>query len=157
MTNEKGLTLAQLVLLLVVALIVLLVMVPQILHYVVDSKTGSFISSAQSYIDEVRNRLTITQGFPVDAGDSVPFRILDLELDKEKQKSVYGNPWVNEKSYVISKNIGTMEDPVYSYSIALQDEEGYCLELTDETVLKKGSVKQNECEIVNFDDLEAGH
>lgn len=154
MTNEKGLTLAQMVLLIVVVLIILLVMVPQILHYVMNSKTGSFISSAQFYIDEVRNHLTLTQGFPVDQDDSVPFRILDLDLDQKKQKSVYGNQWVNEKSYVISKNIGTMENPVYSYSIALQDEEGYCLELTDETVLKRGSVGQNECHITDFDDLQ---
>lgn len=153
MTNEKGLTLAQMVLLIVVVLIVLVVMVPQILHYITDSETGSFISSAQFYVDEVRKHLTLTQGFPVDQDDSVPFRILDLDLDKKKQKSVYGNNWVSEKSYVISKNIGTMEDPVYSYSITLQDEEGYCLELTDETVLKRASVKRNECNIINFDDI----
>ena len=154
MTNEKGITLAQMVLLLVVVLIVLLVMVPQILHYIGDSKTGSFISSAQFYIDEVRKQLTITQTFPVDQDDSVPFRILDLELEKKRQKSVHGNSWVSEKSYVVSKNIGTMENPVYSYSIALQDEEGYCLELIDETSLKRGSVKQNKCKIVNFSELQ---
>jgi len=153
MTNERGITLAQMVLLLVVLLVVLLVMVPQILHYVMDSTTGSFISSAQFYVDEVRNHLTITQGFPVDRDDSVPFHILDLDLDQKKQKSVYGNKWVNEKSYVISKNIGTMEEPVYSYSIALQDEEGYCLELTDETVLKRSSIKKGDCQIVDFDDI----
>lgn len=154
MINEKGLTLSQLVLLLVVVLVVLLVVVPQIFHYIVDSKTGTFISSAQFYIDEVRNHLTITQGFPVDTNDSVPFQILDLDLDQKKQKSVYGNEWVNEKSYVIAKNVGTMENPTYSYSITLQDKGGYCLELTEETVLKKGSVKKDDCQIINFNELQ---
>jgi len=153
MKNEKGLTLAQLVFLIVIVLIVLVVFVPRILGYISNSKSGTFISSAQFYVDEVRNYLTLTRGFPVDQNDIVTFPISNLELDQEKQKSVFGNSWVDEKCYVVAKNVGTMEVPKYSYSIALEDEEGYCIELKDETQLRKSDVKTGGCKISIIDEF----
>ena len=115
----------------------------------------SFISNAQFYIDEVRKNLTLNEAFPVDQNAMVAFPISDLELDQKKKKSVFGNPWVDERCYVISKNIGTMENPKYSYSIALEDENGYCLELTDEVSLKKANVKKEGCKIQDFSEVSA--
>ncbi len=153
--NEKGLTLSQLVLLIVVMLVVVLVIVPRIFNYIVNSENVSFISNAQFYVDEVRKRLTLTEGFPVDQNATVTYPISELDLDQKKKKSVYGNPWVDEKCYVVTKNIGTMESPKYSYSIALQDEKGYCMELTDEANLKKADVKTEGCQIPNFSEVAA--
>lgn len=147
MDNEKGVTLLQMVILLVVVLVLALFIVPQLIGYITSSKKSSFISSAKFYIGETRKFLTSNESFPVDTNQSMNVYVSELNLNQDKRESVYGYPWVEENSFILVKNIGTMESPVYSYSIALQDEEGFCIELREESELNKKDVKKGGCHI----------
>ena len=68
---------------------------------------------------------------------------------KELLKSPFGGDWVIEKSYIILKNSGTEFEPVYDYYIALEDNKGNCLELTEESKLKRNLVTTN-CSILEY-------
>lgn len=147
MRNKKGFTLFQLVLLIVVATIIIVFVVFPLLGYITSSKQRSFLSSAKFYIEETRSLLTLNKGFPVDQGESLTLQISELNLDQEKQRSIFGYSWVDEKSYIVVKNVGTMEDPKYSYSIALEDVEGNCIDLEEDNKLLKENVKKGTCNI----------
>lgn len=147
MCNKKGFTLFQLILLILVATIIIVFVIFPILGHITSSKQRSFLSSAKFYIEETRSLLTLNKGFPVDQGESLTLQISELSLDQDKEKSVFGYSWVDEKSYIVVKNVGTMENPKYSYSIALEDVEGNCIDLEEDNKLLKENVKKGTCNI----------
>ena len=159
MKKEKGFTLIELLAVIVILAILLVIAVPAVSNYITSSKKGSFISNAKMYIDEARKNSTINGTLPQDKNDKITLKVSELDMEKDMQKSSYGNSWVNSKSYIVIENIGSNEVPKYSYSIALEDEKGYCINLTLEDNLDPSGVKKNGCVIevptgVEDDDVE---
>jgi len=147
MRKEKGFTLIELLAVIVILAILLVIAVPAVSSYITSSKKGSFISSAKLFLNQARNQSLIDGNIPRDKNEKVTILISDLDMEKDMRKSSYGNNWVDEKSYIVIENIGSNEVPKYSYSIALEDEKGYCINLTLEDDLDSSDVRKNGCSI----------
>ena len=143
--NKKGFTLIELLAVIVILAVLLAIAIPAVTSYINNSKKDSFISNAKFYIDSVRNDNTLADDMPILLTDEKMIRIADINLEKGEKKSAYGNDWVDENSYVVIRNTGSLDFPKYTYYIALEDEKGYCLELTDEASLERGLVKKGGC------------
>lgn len=146
-TRKNGFTLIELLAVIVILAILLAIAVPAVTTYINNSKKDSFISNAQFYIDSVRNDSTLADDMPVLLNDEKVVRVADLTLEKGEKKSAYGNDWVDDNSYVVIRNTGSLDFPKYTYYVALEDEKGYCLELTEESSLKRELVKKGGCNI----------
>ncbi|MBE6147137.1 MAG: type II secretion system protein [Firmicutes bacterium] len=154
MRKEKGFTLIELLAVIVILGLLLTIAVPAVSSYITSSKKGSFISSAKLFLNQARNQSLIDRNFPRDENEKVTIPISDLDMEKDMQKSSYGNSWVDRKSYIIIENIGTSENPKYSYSIALEDEKGFCINLTLGNDLNPAVVLKNKCLIEENSDSE---
>ena len=150
MKKEKGFTLIELLAVIVILGLLLTIAVPAVSSYLTSSKKGSFISSAKLFIDQARDKVLIEKTFPREANEKVMSPISNLDMEKDMEKSSYGNTWISNKSYVVIENIGTSTKPKYSYSIALEDEKGYCINLTLEDDMDSNDVKKDGCSIENL-------
>jgi len=148
--NKKGFTLIELLSVIVILAILLVIVVPTVSSYITSSKKSSFISNAKMYLDEARKISTINGTLPQDKNDKITIKVSDPDMEKDMQQSPYGNSWVDGSSYIIIENIGSNEVPKYSYSIALEDEKGYCINLTLEDNLDPSGVKKNGCNIASI-------
>lgn len=144
--NEKGLTKAGLLIIMVLLIVVIIAL----LMYFQNQKKRNFITMAKGYISDVRTLVTeddIT--LPATYKEKVIISISQIKPDKELLESPFGGEWVIEKSYIILKNSGTEFEPVYDYYVALEDDKGNCLELTEESKLNRNLVTKN-CSIMEY-------
>ena len=130
------------VLAIVVAVVVFIVTRPNESSEVSNEET--FVSDAKSYIDLVRND---TDDLPTVPNGEKIIKLSELALNDDQNKSIYGNSWVDDNSYIVIRNTGSKEQPEYTYYIALEDEQGYCIELTEESALSSSLLKNNGCNI----------
>ena len=150
MKKENGFTLVELLAVVVILGLLLTLAVPAVSSYITSSKKGSFISSAKLFINQARSKVLTEKTFPREKNEKVTIPIEDLNMEKDATKSSYGNSWVYEKSYIVIENIGTNMKPKYSYSVALEDKKGYCINLTLEDDLEPSEVKKNGCSITGI-------
>lgn len=144
--NELGLTRAGLL----ITIILLIVVIAALLLYFHNQKKRNFITMAKGYISDVRTLVTEDNLIlPATYKEKVIISISQIKPDKELLNSPFGGKWVIEKSYIILKNSGTEFEPVYDYYIALEDDKGNCLELTEESKLKRNLVTKN-CSIMEY-------
>lgn len=144
--NESGLTVPGLL----IIIVLLIVVIVAVLLYFNNQKKRNFITMAKGYISDVR--ILVAEDnimLPATYKEKVIISISQIKPGKELLKSPFGGDWVIEKSYIILKNSGTEFEPVYDYYIALEDNKGNCLELTEESKLKRNLVTTN-CSILEY-------
>jgi len=153
MKKEKGFTLIELLAVIVILAVLLVIAVPAVSSYITSSKKGSFISSAKLFLNQARNKVLTEKTFPREAKEKVVIPIAELDMEKDMETSSYGNDWVKSKSYVVIENVGTSVKPIYSYSIALEDNKGYCINLILEDDLDSSVVNKSKCNIELFSEI----
>lgn len=153
--NEKGISLIQLLSFLVIVGVVLAVVVGLFSKYMKASQKKSYLSSAQLYIDEARKALTSAGELPIGVGEEAIVPVSKLKLNKDRSKSPYLCGWVDEKSYVVIKNVRTTEKPLYVYFVALQDRKGNCIELTEEEKVMKKDISVGNCKIQRIGEINS--
>lgn len=144
--NESGLTVPGLL----IIIVLLIVVIVAVLLYFNNQKKRNFITMAKGYISDVRTLVAEDNiMLPATYKEKVIISISQIKPGKELLKSPFGGDWVIEKSYIILKNSGTEFEPVYDYYIALEDNKGNCLELAEESKLKRNLVTTN-CSILEY-------
>ena len=153
MKNEKGLTRLGLIIIIVLMIVVIFALV----YYFGNQKKRNFITEAKEYISDVRSLITSDSIIAPDTYDEkVVISISQIDPDKRLIKSAFGGNWIKEKSYIIIKNAGTEYQPKYEYYIALADDKGNCVELTEESKLNRNSVT-TECKIDEYAETGAAY
>jgi len=136
MKNKKGFTLIELLAVIVILGILLGIAIPQVSHYISNSRKDSFISSAKLFIESARNDLTSELfPLPINPNDVTIITLDALKLEKAQNKSSFGGNFIYSKSYVAVVNIGTGADPEYAYYYAAQDSKNYAVPLSLEEKL----------------------
>lgn len=149
--KDLGLTHSGLIIIIVLCAVVII----GLLLYFNNQKKRNFITEAKNFISEVRTLVTEDKiVVPSTYDEKVIISISQINTDKGLVKSSFGKNWVIEKSYIIIKNSGTEYTPVYSYYIALEDEGGNCVELSEEKKLNRNSVIK-ECNIDEYAETAA--
>lgn len=144
MKNKKGFTLIELLAVIVILGVLIGIAIPQVSHYISNSKKDGFVSSAKFFIDGARGDATSEMfPLPINANDVTIINLDALKLEKDQKKSSFGGNFIYSKSYVAIVNIGTGVDPEYSYYFAAQDSKNYAIPLTVEYELDSDDVIAN--------------
>lgn len=150
--NKKGLTRFGLL----VIIILMIVVICGMLVYFQNQKKRNFITMAKDYISAAR--LLATEDkivLPDTYKEKVVISVMKLEKNPNR-KSSFDAKWVTDKSYIIIKNAGTEYMPKYDYYIALEDENGNCVELTKENKLNRDLVTK-KCKIDEIGETDASY
>ena len=151
--NKSGLTRLGLLIIIVLLAVVIIAL----LLYFGNQQKRNFITMAKGYISSVRTLVTEDKIIVPDTyKERVIISISQIDPDKDLLKSPFGAEWVIDKSYIIIKNSGTEYSPIYDYYITLEDENGNCLELTEESKLNRNLVTKN-CAIQEYAETSAAY
>ena len=139
--KNKGFTLIELLAVIVILGIILIIAIPQVSSYIDSTKVKTMRTTAQVYINAVRDYSTSKNKFPY-KGTTKKYTLNDIVtnigLDKDNKKSPYGDEWDLDNSYV---NQTLSEDYKDTYSVYLIDKGGHCIEETSEKDLDTAEVK----------------
>ena len=89
--RKRGFTLIELLAVIVILGLLLTIAVPAVSSYITSSKKGSFISSAKLFLNQARNKILIDRNIPRDKNEKITISISDLDMEKDMNKSSYGN------------------------------------------------------------------
>lgn len=148
--NKKGLTKSSLL----IIIILLIVIILALLIYFENQKKRNFISDAKNYISQLRAKVSEDSiVLPATYKEKVVFSISQIDPNKKLEKSSFGGNLIVEQSYIIIINSGTEYNPVYDYYIALEDDKGNCIELTEESKLHRNLVTK-DCDIQKYSETK---
>lgn len=144
MKKNKGFTLIELLAVIVILAILLAIAVPKVTQYITKSRKDSMTTTLADYVDAVRRDVT-SEMFDLPLGDDdVTIVSTDMiKLERGKKKSPFSGVWLDKYSYVAIINIGTGEDPEYSYYVAAIDSKRYGVALTLEENISRDSIIRN--------------
>lgn len=139
---------------LLIIIILLVVVIVSLLIYFENQKKRNFISDAKNYISQLRAKASEDSiVLPDTYKDRIIFSVSQINPDGELDKSSFGGKWIIEKSYIIIRNSGTEYNPIYDYYIALEDDKGNCIELTEESKLHRNLVTKG-CRINQYSETK---
>ena len=142
--NNKGFTLVELLAVIVILGIIMAIAVPAVSSYINKSRKDAWISSANNFINAVRNKALAGKfSLPVELNEVTIVSLDMIDVDSGKFQSAYDADYVINKSYVIIVNGNTRSNPIYQFYFAAQDTKGNYIPLTLEKDLSSKSVKSN--------------
>lgn len=142
--NTKGFTLIELLAVTLILGILITIAIPNVTSYLSNSKKSLFIDDAKQNQTIVGNDIVFNKfKAPLDKNDVTIISIGLLEHEKDKYSSSFGFPYLENKSYVAVVNIGTPENPIYDYYVALQDGGRNAIPLTNYSKIDSGSFVKN--------------
>ena len=142
--NNKGFTLVELLAVIVILGIIMAIAVPAVSSYINKSRKDAWISSANNFINAVRNKALAGKfALPVELNEVTVVSLDMIDVDSGKFQSAYDADYVINKSYVIIVNGNTRSNPIYQFYFAAQDTKGNYIPLTLEKDLSSKSVKSN--------------
>lgn len=142
--NNKGFTLVELLAVIVILGIIMAIAVPAVSSYINKSRKDAWISSANNFINAVRNKALAGKfSLPVELNEVTVVSLDMIDVDSGKFQSAYDADYVINKSYVIIVNGNTRSNPIYQFYFAAQDTKGNYIPLTLEKDLSSKSVKSN--------------
>lgn len=144
MNNTNGFTLIELLAVTVILGVLLTFAIPNVTNYLSNSKKSLFIDDAKQNQSIVGNNMVFDRfKAPIEKNDVTIVSIGLLEKEKKKYSSSFGFPYLENKSYVAVVNIGTSENPIYDYYVALQDDGRNAIPLTNYSKIDDSSFVKN--------------
>lgn len=160
--NTKAFTLIELLAVTVILGILLMIAVPNVTSYLSNSKKSLFIDDAKQNQSIVGNNIVFDRfKAPINKNDVTIVSVGLLEKENKKDSSSFGFPYLENKSYVAVVNIGTLDNPIYDYYVALQDTGRNAIPLTnyskvDENTFIKNAKNKMELTVQSFCGTEDG-
>lgn len=144
MGNRKGLTLLELLAVIVILAILLIIAIPRITQLISNSRKSSYVDSVHEFVDSIRKNATSEiYDLPIAKSDVTIVSINMVALEKGGVKSAFNGRWIEDKSYVAIVNVGTDIDPVYSYFVTMLDSKRYALPLTLDAKVNNAVIRRN--------------
>lgn len=130
--NKKGFTLIELLATLIILGILFTITTSAFGNYMTNSRIQVFLDAALDNQRIASQEVVLDQfELPLEENDVTIISTSLLEKENDKKKSPFGGRYLENKSYVVIVNRGTITKPKFEYYVALQDENRNALPLTN--------------------------
>ena len=119
MKSEKGFTLIELIVIIVIIGVILVFTLPNITSVLERNKKEQMIADAKDMVDKAKNKMIKTADYPTGPTGSgcKPFKLKEIDEREEIKTSPYGNSYDRTSSTVLI----CLESEQYKYRITLKD------------------------------------
>lgn len=143
MKNKKGFTLIELLAVIIILGVLLLIAVPAVSKYIINSRKNTYINTVKGIVDSVKTSVNALEYPAITNGEGLLIPFSEVELEKgSKDKSPFGK-YEEGKSYVIVTFDGVKHD---YYAVTL-DSSGYALPMIKESELSTSSISTDAVKI----------
>ena len=118
MKSEKGFTLVELIVIIVIIGVILVFTLPNITSVLERNKKEQMIADAKDMVDKAKNKIIKTAGYPTGTGSGCKsFKLSEIDEREEIKTSPYGSSYNRTSSKVEI----CLESEQYKYRITLKD------------------------------------
>lgn len=122
MKSEKGFTLVELIVIIVIIGVILVFTLPNITSVLERNKKEQMIADAKDMVDKAKNKMIKTADYPTGSGCK-SFKLSDIDEREEIKTSPYGNSYNRNSSNVEI----CLKSNQYEYTITLNDDGGHII------------------------------